>query len=710
MKTNIDRSDIKKLLEIDRLIKSKNYELASSKLLKIDKQDLSDYAHAYYCILISLINYKYGKYGDILIKESIDILRNSDHNELYARAKATHGLLAISSGNFISAREILLEAYTSFLRCKNLEKAGEVMNRIGFACFVSGEFDSAINSYKKSIDLFDSLGSKDKSKHVYINLLLVLFKTGSINKSLKLIKSIVPTSIIKQENKSKTFLICSIIHAFKGDISKALSLIAKAEKLPYEFQRERAIYYEYLGWIYNLDEQYKKAEKSLNTGLEISLKIAPESDLISQTKRLLADSYFGQRKYNLAEKTARDALKVAEKINERAEIAACYRLFARIEHHRGKKDSARKWFKKSADLYSLIKSRYELAVTRYLMAVSGLYDSGERSALLYLAGEYFKSEDIKPWVDKIEKASKPIANLPTPSSARNVFIARHPKTTKIVELVEHVAPTGMTVLLTGPTGSGKDCLARFIHERSGRKGHFISVNAAAIPDSMIESELFGVKKGAFTGAEADRIGLFEEADRGTFYLNEIADSSEAFQAKLLETIENKTVRPLGGNGGRPLDIRFIAATNKDLQGLIADRKFRLDLYHRLNQIPIDMPPLADRASDIEALAEYFLKSLNGKISQKSQAHLAELTDLLKDHDWPGNVRQLRTMIERLYIMAGGSIEKMADIYKSDFSNEKFELLAALNRTGWNRTKAAQILGISEGTVRNRIRAFDLSPE
>ncbi|MEW5925767.1 MAG: sigma-54 factor interaction domain-containing protein, partial [Candidatus Zixiibacteriota bacterium] len=216
----------------------------------------------------------------------------------------------------------------------------------------------------------------------------------------------------------------------------------------------------------------------------------------------------------------------------------------------------------------MIKSRYELAVTRYLAAKSGIYDDGERSAMLYLAREYFQSEDVHKFVDKIDRElnARPkveIRNKKTDNDAP-VFIAASPKMKKIVELAENVAQSDLNILLTGPTGAGKDQLAKYIHYCSGRKGEFVTVNSAAIPDSMVESELFGYRKGAFTGADSNRMGLMLRSSGGTLYLNEIADATPECQAKLLEVIETKSVRPLGGDDRINVDLRIIAATNHDL--------------------------------------------------------------------------------------------------------------------------------------------------
>jgi len=478
--------------------------------------------------------------------------------------------------------------------------------------------------------------------------------------------------------------------------------------------RQLAQHSEYRGYLFNLQGDFASAVSQLTTGLELALKIAPESSLISQTKRLLADAYLGLKKYDLAQKFAKEALAVAEKINERAEIAACWRVFAQVALHNGDKDKAREWFKKAIELFSMISSRYELAVTRYLAAVSGLYGEGERAALLYLAKEYFEAEEIAPYMEKVNRELAGIAGqgrrIRSSHSGNNgnEFIGASPVIVKIRKLAENIADSSMSVLLTGPTGSGKDQLARYIHACSGRTGPFVSVNCAAVPEGMVESELFGFKRGAFTGADIDKPGLLEKADKGTFYLNEIADTTSQFQAKLLEVIESRAIRQLGSTELQPLDFRLIAATNQNLETLLKEGRFRPDLYHRLNEVAITLPPLSERTPDIPLLVRYFLEQCqmvfdeNGCLEQ-----LGELCRHLAERDWPGNLRELRAEIQRLHHLAGGDLGGMLALVKEEVSSERELLLRTLERTGWNQSATARELGVTEAGVRYKIRRFGL---
>lgn len=703
------------LQSIESLIQRNEFEEALSQLSGIDAVQLKGIDYALYCLLISetklwLGDYKITKELD----EAIRFYRKSKNNELYARAKYLKGWYLTSVGKHFEAREVLMESYLNYKRYDSLDNVSRVLNRLALAQFQTGAVDDAIANLERCVEINEKLNRSDNVQTLLRNIAVVHLRSGSFNAALRLFES-VENDIDRssENNRYQFYLTYAFARALKGDITTALRLISRTTEFSVEFKREKAHYYEYLGWIHILDGKYSKAERILKTGIKHSLKVAPESALISQTKRLLADAYIEQKKFALAEKTAAEALAVAEKISERAEIGACYRVFARVAQNRGNRSEARQLYKKAADLFSMINSRYELAVTRYLEAVSGLYDNGERAALLYLAREYFRSEEIRHYIGKTDDELAGLRRLeirvPPVSANVPVFIAVDKRMKEIVRLAENVAQSDMTIFLTGPTGSGKDQLALYIHSCSGRRGKFVTVNCAAIPGSMVEAELFGYMKGAFTDAHQTRVGLIEEADGGTFYLNEISDATPEFQAKLLEVIETKTIRRLGGNRKKSVDIRIIAASNRDLKRRLHDGTFRLDLYHRLNELPIALLPLSARPDDTRALFFHFLSRCGFDFDRDADSRsIDHICDLLAQRDWPGNVRELRAEVNRMYLLSRGDIRKMCELAKTGKLTEREMLVETLEETDWNRSATARILGISEGTVRNKIKKYNLT--
>jgi DNA-binding NtrC family response regulator len=226
---------------------------------------------------------------------------------------------------------------------------------------------------------------------------------------------------------------------------------------------------------------------------------------------------------------------------------------------------------------------------------------------------------------------------------------------RLLRLVQRVAPTESTVLIQGESGTGKELVARSLHVLSKRaQGPFVPVNVAALPESLIESELFGYAKGAFTGATSDRAGLVEEADHGTLFLDEIGDMPLATQVRLLRTLENSEVRRLGENAARHVDVRIVAATHRDLQALVAEGRFREDLYYRLNVVQLEIPPLRERAADVGLLASFFLERAMQRAGRKGLRFTPEAMALLARHDWPGNVRELENAIEHAVSVSEGS--------------------------------------------------------
>jgi two-component system NtrC family response regulator len=239
------------------------------------------------------------------------------------------------------------------------------------------------------------------------------------------------------------------------------------------------------------------------------------------------------------------------------------------------------------------------------------------------------------------------------------LVGNSPEMRELQKLIGRAAATTATVLITGETGTGKELVARLIHDSSDRASRaFVAVNCAAIPRDLLESELFGHVKGAFTGAVANRTGSFQQADGGTLMLDEIGDMSLDMQAKLLRVLEDRTVTPVGGNSAQSLDLRVIAATHRDLGKLVEEQKFRSDLFFRLNVLPIHVPPLRDRRADIVILAQHFLAEMTApEIVALSQ----DAADRLTQYDWPGNVRELRNVMERAAALVRGRVIGAADL-------------------------------------------------
>ena len=309
-------------------------------------------------------------------------------------------------------------------------------------------------------------------------------------------------------------------------------------------------------------------------------------------------------------------------------------------------------------------------------------------------------------------------------------VARSPKMQEVLAIVERVAPTNSTVLLGGESGVGKDLIARAIHEKSRRaSGPFIKINSTAIPENLLESELFGFEKGAFTGAVASKPGKFELADKGTLFLDEIGDVPPATQVKLLRVLQEREFERLGGTRTVKVDVRLIAATNRDLREALEQGTFREDLYYRLNVVPIDIAPLRERKEDIPDLVNLFISHFDDESRKTVEGITPEAMQILVNYHWPGNVRELQNIIERACALAKGDVLEATDIHidqrpaksangqpgflPDGMTLEQWEdemVQEALRRANGNKSQAARLLGLSRNALRYRLSKIGIADE
>ena len=303
---------------------------------------------------------------------------------------------------------------------------------------------------------------------------------------------------------------------------------------------------------------------------------------------------------------------------------------------------------------------------------------------------------------------------------------------KVLRGIVEVCEAKTTVLLTGESGTGKEVVARAIHFNSPRKaGPFVAVNCAAVPEALLESEFFGHVKGSFTGALTNRVGRFGQADKGTLFLDEIGDMPLALQAKILRVLQDRTYEPVGSAQSRTTDVRIIAATNRDLETMVAQGEFRGDLYYRLNVFPIALPPLRDRREDIPQFLDRFLAEFSIAVGKRGARFTVDAVRALSAYGWPGNIRELQNCVERSVLSARGPVIDVADLppyltlapardpnsdetgfpIDLDSELERFErgrILAALNRTQGVQVRAAALLGISERSLWHRVKKLGIS--
>jgi DNA-binding NtrC family response regulator len=344
----------------------------------------------------------------------------------------------------------------------------------------------------------------------------------------------------------------------------------------------------------------------------------------------------------------------------------------------------------------------------------------------YLTKPFTRHELLEAITTRLRRRQSlaPAASRSQPPAARPGM--QDPRMRALDAELARVAPALISVLILGETGVGKELVAQALHARSGRSGRFVAIHCAALSESLLESELFGYEKGAFTGADRAREGLFEAAQSGTVFLDEVGELPLATQVKLLRVLEERKVLPVGGRTPRALDVRFVAATHRDLEQAVAQGTFRQDLYYRLNGITLHVPPLRERPADVVVLAEHFVAESSRALGR---AHAPQLTEAaraaLASYAWPGNIRELRNVIERAVLLGGDALtpdqlpaklsqpaaaepaDARSALLEQMEQVERQRIIDALAACDGNQTLAAERLGISRRTLVTRLAQFDL---
>jgi DNA-binding NtrC family response regulator len=373
--------------------------------------------------------------------------------------------------------------------------------------------------------------------------------------------------------------------------------------------------------------------------------------------------------------------------------------------------------------------------------VYSAYGNSIMTANLLKAGAFFYLEkpfDLEELDSIIQRGfehhalqSRSYRSVPSVRNRSRInMIGESPKMMALFELIEKVADSDSTVLILGESGTGKELVAQSIHELSTRKNkNFVPVNCGAIPDELLESELFGHVKGSFTGAVANRVGRFEMADRGTLFLDEIGDMKTSLQVKLLRVLQSRELEPVGATRSKKIDTRIIAATNQNLENLVEEKVFREDLFYRLSVIPIIIPPLRERKEDIPLLVENFIEKFSRDNRRSVQGFDREAMEALVAFDWPGNIRELENLVERMVILKGNGTITLEDLpvkYRGNSCNkprvesvplpidgiclssavEEFEnrlIIQALEKTGGNKKEAATLLNLKRTTFIEKLK-------
>jgi len=772
-----------KFSRIESLISQKNYidSLEEIKLLEnqidIERQSLLA-GHLSYLSAVTF--YNLGKYQEAVIEgeKGLSLLKDTTENRLIAETELILGKIFLSLGNFKSAELFLQDAVATYRRIGNQKEIINVYNIIARIHFLKSDFLKAVEILNEALQssrkinenkltarfasnlgrAYTFLGLWDKAEE---NLLVGLKYNQEKGTELDLCRdrlSLGFLSMLKRNfDESERYL------------GSALVIISKNN-----LRRELAIYYEYSGELAFQKGQFKLSEQQYKDAIEIGNEIAPEGDIINQAYRLLAELQLSKKEYVKALYSCEKSLNVSLSLGDRLEEGAIYRIYGQIYSAQGEKEKSVEYFNKSISTLQEISAKFELAKAYLEAGKSTSFDYYQRLGFLLNAENEFhilgvsyyiaqvnvaiavlllenqELDRVPVFLDRAEnlfkeandekglikivrirqnlqeiKTRKFLSTETEKKSFSTQIITKNSQISNILEKIHQIKDSDVNILLDGETGTGKDLFARFIHDSSNRKDKkFVAVNCSAFPESLLENELFGHRKGAYTGANQDQSGRFDEAEGGTLYLDEIADVPLHIQVKLLRATENKEITKLGDNKPKKIDVRIISSTNRDIKKTIKDGSFRQDLYYRLNTININIPPLRERKEDIPLLIKHFLRELNVPDEFiKSIENPFNLTKFL-EHEWSGNIRELENEIKRIVVLSGGDKCRFCQLLKSfnqeqdepenSFSLpdrvsqfEKNQILNALLQTNWIQTKAAELLGIHESVLRYRMKKLGI---
>lgn len=654
-----------------------------------------------------------------------------------AEAFAICGKALIGMGNYPEAETALIDAESLFRRNEDLNGRIEAVNQLARIYFIRAEYKNSMKRLLEAVRLADQLGDRRQLSFLWGNLGRVYTFLGEFKKASDSLTLNVEISdeLNDRREKAKALLSLGFITMKSRQLDEAQAyfdeayLILIREKM----NRDAIICQTYYGELYRLQGKFSVARRSLNEAIDNARRIAPESSLLVSPLRQLAELELAENHPGAASRLAHRALALAKSINDVNEKGSLIRLLGRLA-------SQSKQDKHKAEAVSLLQeamaifeetgSRFEKAETLLELADSGLVDRRRRLSCLFRAADIFKrlgnrkrhhavqgliGESESVTTESPEATGRQIAEGPT-------IITGNARMKRILSQLSQASRSEIPVLLSGATGTGKDLLARHYHLGSGRTGEFVAVNCAAFPETLLEAELFGYRKGAFTGAVGDKEGLLHRANGGTFFFDEIGEMSLASQAKLLTVIETRRTRRLGSVSEEKLDVRFVAATNCDLPEMVAQGKFRRDLYYRLSGICFEIPSLDDRPEDIPLLLEHFLR-LESVLCEGSRVD-PELIREFTSRSWPGNIRQLESEVKKLALFRtmarDDSLGEMAGILIDDDGDaetaslvlqvEQFEktlIIRALRRAEGNKSQAARTLSIHESTLRAKMKRYDL---
>jgi DNA-binding NtrC family response regulator/uncharacterized protein HemY len=644
----------------------------------------------------------------------------------------------VQLGEYKEAEKAYRDAESIFRRNDNLEGQCRALNLLSGLFFKRNDFQNSMATLTDALDIAKKLNDTKKIAFMMGNLGRIGTFLGEFDDAQKHLKINIELSTEHEDwlEVGRALLSLAYVQIQIGEYLLAEENLSQAiiHIEAENSQRDKVIYLTYLGELYRRCGKVNGAEETLLVARKLAEETGPESFLCGRVLRQLSELYVSTGNFTSASRMAARAMAIMQKVENGVEIGALLKLKGVIADAKNDIEQSRNLFNKSFEILGETGVRFEKADALVAAGKCGSFSNRKRLIYLFRAEEYYIRNLIRPRIDEVSTLISELNDFdlsahgvkpksPVGKSSAGGFLTQCADIKRFLSQLPIIGRMDLPILLLGETGVGKDHLASYYHSLVRPGSPFIAINCASVPETLLESELFGHKRGAFTGAENDKPGLFEAANGGVIFLDEIGDMPLSLQAKLLGVLEHKKVLPLGTTKEVELDIKLVAASNRDLETMVEQGRFRRDLYYRLSGMSFRLPPLRNRKEDIPLLLKHFLT--NSTLFEKDVPVPPEMLKQFLEYDWPGNVRELQNKVKKLEVMAQmvaeGDIVELSrsvlsgavDVKDSSLNNrvEEFErqlIVEALLAAKGNKSQAARMLGIHEATVRTKVKRYGIS--
>ena len=639
-------------------------------------------------------------------------------------------------GEMKEAERAFRDAESIFRRKDCLEGQSRALNLLAGLFFHQCDYNNSLNILMDAVEIARQLGDRKKLAFMMGNIGRIHTFVGDFVEAERHLRMNIELSreLGDELETSRACLSLGYVYLQKGEYNNAETALAEAYPgiINQKSSYDEGVYLTYLGELQYRTGRIDDAASTLNKAVDTASRLNAESPLTGRALRHLAEVHLRSGNLRLAQRAASKAMSVLEKADEPIEIGAVLKIKAQIAALSGKAEEARSLFHKSIDTLDRTGVRFEKMDAMVAASACTAFRHRRRLTFLFRAEEFYsrcrataRREEIARLIAALESSEETPRQLDRAETGTADYLTNSPEIKRIKSQLKLLAKADLPLLLTGETGVGKDHMARYFHSLVRPDGPYVAINCASVPETLLESELFGYRKGAFTGADGNKLGLFVKANGGTLFLDEIGDMPLSLQAKLLGVLESRKIIPLGSTTEVSLDFKLVAASNRDLEAMVEQGLFRRDLYYRLSGIAFKIPALRERKEDIPLLLNKFLADFN--LTRNGASLPSELVRRFVEYDWPGNVRELQNKVKRLEVMAGmvadGDISALAeslfgvdDTPLPDNSSlfdkvEEFErrlILEAVLAAGGNKCEAARMLGIHEATVRTKLKRYGIN--